>query len=332
LSKAEDKIKVAFIDIGTNSVRYLAVRIAPGKSLKILDRGLFSPRLGRGLAATGRLHPEAIERTLTALARLQETLRKQGVRTFRCVGTEALRRAKNAPEFLARAGELGLEEKVMSGEEEAELAYGGVRGLLSPGPAVVLDVGGGSTEIIVRREGETSPHLSSFPLGCVRLGERFPGEGDRARRRMAEFADSFLRTRLSHLPAGNLVGLGGTVTTLAALHLKLSSYQPDRIQGCRLTFAAIEKLLSRLISLPEKGRSDLPGVGRSRADIIIPGTIIVRAFLKHLRKKDLIVSDRGILFGMLRQFEKEEPAGPPGAAAGTPGSGPGRLQTLPRGP
>jgi len=291
-------MKIAFIDIGTNSVRYLAAEFLPAGGWSILERGLSSPRLGRGLDAAGRLRPESIEQTLTALARLKESLRKRGIRSFRCVGTEALRRAENAPEFIARAGELGLEVRVLSGEEEAELSYRGVRDLLPPGPVLILDVGGGSTEIIVRRVGEASPRVSSLPLGCVRLRENFPGGGGLPLRRMAEFAESFLRERLSPPPAGNLVGLGGTVTTLAALHLKLSSYQPERIEGCRLPSAAIGEILARLSALSEEERGKIPVLGPRRADIIIPGIIIVRAIMNHSGADEITVSDRGLLFGL----------------------------------
>ncbi len=307
-------MKVAFIDIGTNSVRYLAVETGPGNGWKLLARGLASPRLGRGLAAGGTLSAAASRQTLNELARITARLRKLGVERFYCVGTEALRRAGNSEEFTAGMKNQGLSLRILSGEEEAELAYRGVQDLLPPGAAVVIDVGGGSSEIITAREGGPAPEYFSLPLGCVRLREKFAGAENMSLPRMAEFTDAFLREQLSHPPAGNVVGLGGTITTLAALGLELSTYQPERIQGCRLTRAAIEKILARLSALSEAERGEIPVLGPRRADIIIPGIVIVRAFLKHLRKKTLIVSDRGILFGMLRQFEEED--GPPSGAAG----------------
>jgi len=163
---------IAGIDIGTNSVRYLAVETQPSGPPKIITSSLRTPRLGEGLTGTGRLSNNAVDRTISALSLIKNGLESMGVSEFRCVGTEALRLAGNGDIFIRRASEIGLTITILTGEEEARLIYAGAMDNLdlSTGGYTLADVGGGSTEIITAIKGG-EPHFISLPLGCVRLKE-----------------------------------------------------------------------------------------------------------------------------------------------------------------
>jgi len=304
--------RTACIDIGTNSVRYLAAEPEAGGGYILLDRGLASPRLGEGTGGTGRLGAAAIGRTIAALERIKSRLDRLGVKEIRAVGTAALRQAGNRRDFLCRAGELGLEVEVLTGEEEARLiARGAVSGLApAAGETVLADVGGGSTELIAG--GGEDQRAVSLPLGCVGLKERFsPGrDPDRSDLlRMREYCRSVLEELAPGFPRLDpLVGLGGTFTTLAAIRLGLEVYDGGRVHGMKLSREAIESIDLRLRRLSPAQRRDLPGLEPSRADIIIPGIVIVRVILDWSGRDRVTVSDRGLLFGLL-----EERAGPSGA-------------------
>ncbi len=296
-------IKTALIDIGTNSVRYLAAQVRREGGYSIIARGLTTPRLGEGLIGPGLLKEEAVGRTLTTLGRIRDDLSRLGVERFRTVGTEALRLAANGGDFIRRAGEIGFEVEIISGAEEARLVLGGaLSGLPSTaGGSLLADVGGGSTELIP--PGTDRP--VSLPLGAVRLKEEFsPGrEPDSGcRERMRERCRSVLGAALPDLPPpAHLVGLGGTFTTLAALRLGLEVYDGDRIHGLVLTRGEVEEIEQRLRGLSPARRERLPGLEPSRADIIVPGTLIVLSILERFSLSRVTISDRGLLFGLLEE-------------------------------
>ena len=328
-------MKIACIDIGTNSVRYLAAELSPSGEYTVLQRGLFTPRLGEGLAGSGRLKPAAIQRTIGALRKIRVDLQSVGIERYRAAGTEALRLAENGEIFIRRAREIGLEVEILSGEEEARLVYRGAAGSLSPprGNTVLADVGGGSTEIItVREDGE--PHPASSPLGCVRLREEAALSLNHGSENRKRFDESLNKASRSHCEersneailtkpalqwmrdhcravlkervptdtgAFSLVGLGGTFTTLAAIKLRLSTYDGEKVHGSLLTGGEIAEIENELSRLPLEKRKAVPGLNPSRADIIIPGIIIVRAVMEYLAVGKVTISDRGILFGMLDQ-------------------------------
>ena len=302
----EAAIKTAFIDIGTNSVRYLAAELDPGGGFSILERGLETPRIGEGLNGPGRLQAAAADRTLAALGRIKDDLARRGITRFRAVGTEALRLASNRGDFLGRAQALGIEVEVISGEEEARLVRrGGLSGLrLAGSGAVLADVGGGSSELIAAGGG-AGERAVSLPLGCVRLRERFsPGrEPDLIDlSRMGEHCRTVLeQSAAGFLPAAVLVGLGGTFTTLAAIELSLAVYDGSRVHGREMTGEEIEKICLRLRELPPNLRRRVPGLEPSRADVIVPGIVIAQAIMARLGSGRVTISDRGLLFGMLEE-------------------------------
>jgi exopolyphosphatase/guanosine-5'-triphosphate,3'-diphosphate pyrophosphatase len=269
-------------------------------------------RLGEGLHRTGVLRPDAMARALAAVEAYRDRARGFGAERLLVVATAAVREAGNREEFVGRlADELGLVVRVVSGDEEARLALLGVAAGLPPETArdrssyAVLDVGGGSTELIVAR-GARYLAAVSVRLGVVPLVERFlhadPVDwaeyaacADHVSARLAAEAWSELRPLAPRL----LVGTAGTITTLAALDLGLASYAPSRVQGHRLTGEAIRRLLSWLGALHVAERARLPCLEPGRADLIIPGIAVVLAVLAGLGLDELTVSDSGLREGIL---------------------------------
>jgi exopolyphosphatase/guanosine-5'-triphosphate,3'-diphosphate pyrophosphatase len=310
---------VAALDLGTNNCRLLVARPA-GIGFRVVDAFSRIVRLGEGLAATGALSEEAIARTLDALQICAGKIAFRRIAAGRYVATEACRRAANCDEFLARVrAETGLEIEIISTPEEARLVVSGCAPLLNPRIpyAVVFDIGGGSTEIVlVRLEGgrdrrRRHPHIlgsMSLPLGVVTLTDRFGGEVSPATyRTMVEEASSSLaafersyRIR-RHIRTGRvqMLGSSGTVTTLAGIHLALPRYIRALVDGSSLTFDQIAAVSAHLAGLDLAGRAASPCVGRERADLVLSGCAILDAICETWPVGRLRVADRGVREGIL---------------------------------
>ena len=310
---------VAALDLGTNNCRLLVARPA-GNSFRVVDAFSRIVRLGEGLAATGVLSEEAIARTLDALQICAGKIAFRRIASGRYVATEACRRAANCDEFLARVrAETGLDIEIISTPEEARLVVSGCAPLLNPRIpyAVVFDIGGGSTEIVlVRLEGgrdrrRRHPRIlgsMSLPLGVVTLTDRFGGEVSPATyRTMVEEASSSLaafersyRIR-RHIRTGRvqMLGSSGTVTTLAGIHLALPRYIRALVDGSSLTFDQIAAVSAHLAGLDLAGRAASPCVGRERADLVLSGCAILDAICETWPVGRLRVADRGVREGIL---------------------------------
>jgi exopolyphosphatase / guanosine-5'-triphosphate,3'-diphosphate pyrophosphatase len=310
---------VAALDLGTNNCRLLVARPA-GNSFRVVDAFSRIVRLGEGLAATGVLSEEAIARTLDALQICAGKIAFRRIASGRYVATEACRRATNCDEFLARVrAETGLDIEIISTPEEARLVVSGCAPLLNPRIpyAVVFDIGGGSTEIVlVRLEGgrdrrRRHPRIlgsMSLPLGVVTLTDRFGGEVSPATyRTMVEEASSSLsafersyRIR-RHIRTGRvqMLGSSGTVTTLAGIHLALPRYIRALVDGSSLTFDQIAAVSAHLAGLDLAGRAASPCVGRERADLVLSGCAILDAICETWPVGRLRVADRGVREGIL---------------------------------
>ena len=291
-------MRLAAIDVGTNSV---LLTIVDGELRPLLERATIT-RLGRGVDATRRLSPEAIERTLACLERYAAEC--AGVDELLAVGTSALRDAAGADQFLARAEQaLGVPLRVISGGEEASLTYdGALSGVAAQGRVLVFDVGGGSTEVIVERSG------TSLDIGSVRLFERHAPEDPPAPTDL-EALRTEIRQALETLPPlgriDTVVGVAGTVTTLKAIELRLDPYDVTRVHGSRLTRGVVRQLITQLAALPIAQRSELPGLEAGRADVILVGALIVDEMLDFTGKSELLVSDRGVRWGLLQRRARE---------------------------
>ncbi|WP_420829329.1 Ppx/GppA phosphatase family protein [Croceibacterium selenioxidans] len=306
----------AAIDLGTNNCRLLIARPADANFV-VIDAFSRVVRLGEGLAQTGRLSDQAMDRAVGALRVCSEKLKRRNVRLARSVATEACRRATNGAEFIERVRhETGIRLNVISAQEEARLAVLGCHILLEDGigPAVIFDIGGGSTELVLIEPGAPVPHIldwQSVPWGVVSLTETVGDEGTDAASRLARYrkmhklvADSFAgfaeRIAPFRLPNLRLLGTSGTVTTLASLHLDLPQYDRKAVDGLVVPSESMRDIATRLSTMGPEERRRLPCIGNERADLVVAGCAILEAILDIWPATRLGVADRGIREGILR--------------------------------
>lgn len=301
--------RVAALDCGTNSIRLLVADLpADGTGpLRDLSRRMEIVRLGEGVDRTGRLSPEAIERTRVALARYAKQIAELGAQRVRMVSTSASRDASNAAEFRAMVrATLGTDPEVVTGEEEARLSFvGAVRGLshrYRP-PYLVVDIGGGSTEF-VRSAGDAVDAAVSVDIGCVRMTERHlrsdpptPAEIAEATRDIVAAIDHALDIVDGRHP-GTLLGLAGSVTTVTALALGLREYRPDRIHHAYVSTVEVTRVARELLAMTREQRLALPVMHPGRADVIGAGALILQLLLERARADAVIASEHDILDGI----------------------------------
>jgi len=297
--------RVAAIDVGTNTVLLLVAERRGGRLEPLAERAEIT-RLGRGVDATGRLDPAAIRETAEVLARFAGEARALGVAEIACVATSAARDAANGAEFFAAArAAAGLVPEVISGDEEARLVWASAwRDFGGAGPLAVLDVGGGSTEFTAG-DGPAPRARTSLQVGAVRLTERHvrtdpPGPDDLAAlRAAARAALAPIGPLAAGLRGARLVGVAGTVTTLAAVEQALPVYDAARVHGSALTLGQIDALAARLSALPVAARAALPGMEPKRADVIVAGAVVVAEAMRAAGFDRLTVSDRGVRWGLV---------------------------------
>jgi exopolyphosphatase / guanosine-5'-triphosphate,3'-diphosphate pyrophosphatase len=295
---------IASVDLGTNSTRVLVGR-PTGAGLEILDRRNTITRLGQDVGASGRLAPEAVERTLDCLRGYREVLDRHGVERVRVAATSASRDAANRDEFFGAVEALiGTRPELLSGDEEGRLSFRGATGELDPasGPFLVVDIGGGSTEFIVgtdRVEG-----VMSVDIGCVRLTEKFLDHDPPQPEELSaciSLTDAYLDDVVREIPAAEartMVGLAGTVTTVAAVEIGLETYDRDRIHHFHLTREAAEDVFRTLATESRADRVHNPGLEGARADVIVGGCCVLVALFRHLGFDEMIVSEADILDGL----------------------------------
>ena len=304
--------RLAGVDIGTNSTRLLVADVDgddPAKArVEILDRRMTITRLGQGVNATRRLHPDAIARTVAVLREYREAMDALGASQVRATATSAARDATNRDEFFGPATDaLGVEPELLSGEEEARLSFLGATAELGdePAPYLVVDIGGGSTEFVL---GTTKPEgLISIDVGCVRVTEQFLASDPPAPEELSA-AVSVVRDHLAdvgrELPgideARTLVGLAGTITTVAAIEQGLPEYDRERIHHFRLSRAAAEDVFRTLALEPVDVRRHNPGLEPARVDVIVGGAIVLVSILRAFGFDEVLVSEADILDGLVR--------------------------------
>jgi exopolyphosphatase/guanosine-5'-triphosphate,3'-diphosphate pyrophosphatase len=313
----------AAIDLGTNNCRLLIARPS-GEGFAIVDAFSRVVRLGEGLAQSGRLSNAAMERALGALHVCADKLRRRNVHLARSVATEACRAASNGEDFIERVRcETGIALDIITAREEARLAVLGCHILLEPGngPALIFDIGGGSTELVLIESTDTVPLIldwQSVPWGVVSLTETCGEEGDDPLQRRARYAqmrglvtDSFApfaeRVASKHGDGGpihtmRLLGTSGTVTTLASLHLDLPQYDRRAVDGLIVPAHAMRDLSARLAGMSIGERRQLACIGKERADLVVAGCAILESILDLWPAHRLGVADRGIREGILRSL------------------------------
>lgn len=300
----------AAIDIGTNSTRLLLAKLKHGQ-ISTVYKDLHITRLGTGMTRGRELPASAVEHTISVLYNYRQVIDEYQVSRWRVVATSVVREADNASAFIVAVYRAtGLKVEIIPGEEEAQLSYLGVCQAL-PGVAypVVVDIGGGSTEFTFStlQAGDNPPKLEqggedfalhnySIPLGAVRLTEQ--------PRLLSQILPLF-RPVLEEIGSQRqpLVGVGGTVTTLAAIDQALQPYDSERVQGYRLTRDSINRILFELSAKDSEERMKVPGLQPERADIIVAGTTIIWAIIGYLGRPYLTASEADILHGIILQLQ-----------------------------
>lgn len=321
---------LAALDLGTNNCRLLVAEPSGDGGFRVTDSFSRIVRLGEGLGRTGVLAEAAMERALDALTVCAARLRRSGVRRVRAVATQACRAAANGEAFIRRVQEeTGLKLEVIAPEEEARLSVAGCRTLVTPGhdAALVLDVGGGSTELAwldLHRFGpDGRPKLAawaSLPIGVVSLAERHPeAEGRASKAWSSMLAEASEAVRGAGDPArlagsfaagrGQVIGTSGAVTSLAALHMRLPRYERDQVDGAWVTDADCRAVTERLLGMTIVERGAETCIGPQRADLILAGAAILRAVLDAWPAPRVRVADRGLREGLL--LDMLERADPP---------------------
>ncbi|BDH03400.1 Ppx/GppA phosphatase family protein [Streptomyces seoulensis] len=306
--------RVAAVDCGTNSIRLLVADADPATGeLTDLDRRMTIVRLGQGVDRTGRLAPEALERTFAACREYAEVIRELGVSRVRFVATSASRDAENRDEFVRGVVDiLGVEPEVITGDQEAEFSFTGATGELSGSdhlekPYLVVDIGGGSTEFVVGDDHARAAR--SVDIGCVRLTERHlvrdgkvtdPPAHEQVAAMRADI-DAAIDLAAEVVPlheARTLVGLAGSVTTVSAIALELPEYDSARIHHSRISRGRVRQITEWLLSSSHAERAEIPSMHPGRVDVIGAGALVLLAIMERTGAEEVVVSEHDILDGI----------------------------------
>ncbi|MFJ6633810.1 exopolyphosphatase [Streptomyces sp. NPDC091376] len=297
--------RVAAVDCGTNSIRLLIADIDPSTGeLTELDRRMTIVRLGQGVDRTGRLAPEALERTFAACREYAQIMKTHGVERIRFVATSASRDAENRDDFVnGVVGILGVEPEVISGDQEAGFSFNGATKEL-PGheERLVVDIGGGSTEFVIGH-GQVEA-ARSVDIGCVRLTERHvrqdPPSPDEiaAIRADIEAALDLAEETVPIREASTLVGLAGSVTTVAGIALGLDAYDSEAIHHSRISRDQVAGITRRLLASTHDERAAIPVMHPGRVDVIAAGALVLLAIMERAGVEEVVVSEHDILDGI----------------------------------
>lgn len=298
-------MKKAVIEMGTNSTRLLIADL-DGDNFEEIEKKLITTRLGAGVDTNKLLSDKAIKRGLDGLKKLKESVQKENVKEVKLIGTSALRDVGNSDTFKKMIkDEIGYNLEVISGEKEADLIFKGVTLDFNFNNYIIIDIGGGSTEFIWQNFKDDEINMKSIDIGAVRITDRFINDVNipLSRSKVEKISTHIRKTLKENIEISsdinNLIGVGGTITTLASIMLKLESYNSKAIHNYILKYSDINKIMNILRKLDLKMKKKIKGLDPDRADIIVPGTIILIETMKYLRKLKLRVSDYDILHGML---------------------------------
>lgn len=302
-SSPPDPTRVAIIDIGTNSTRILVADVS-GNQVEEVERISTVTRLGRGVDHSGKLSPEAIEDVCEAIAGYLKIVEELGAERVTVVATSAVRDASNADAFTAELRErFDLTTEVISGDEEARLTYrGAISGRAGTEPLLVLDIGGGSTELIVG-EGDRMVFHTSMQAGVVRHTERFITSDPPDPAELENLASDIARLIAEVIenaelpPIHDAVGVAGTPSSLAAVDLSLDPYDPEAVEGHPIPIEVAQKWLSRLAAMPLAERREVTGLHPARAEALVAGLVILIEVMRAFSLEQIRVSEHDILYG-----------------------------------
>ncbi len=313
-SESEVGRRLAVIDVGSNSIRLVVAEVRADGTYKILDQEKRMTRLGQGLALEGWLDPVAMERALDAIGTMQAIAGGYDVPRLEVVATNAVREAENGADFVEAARErFGLRVNVITGEEEGRYAFlSATRNIpLNGRPATIVDIGGGSTEVVLAA-GSVIDRIYSMPLGAVRLTETSVPSAPLPKKdwtKLRKEIDAEIDRRIGRPPftAEIMIGSGGTFTNLASMVKHQREGKGGNVQGYRFTPAEVVHLLHRLRELDEAERAGIAGLSSDRADIIVAGVAIVARLAKHLGTREIVLNDGGIREGILLGLTSRNP-------------------------
>ncbi|MFD6281526.1 exopolyphosphatase [Streptomyces sp. NPDC060209] len=306
--------RVAAIDCGTNSIRLLVADVDPATGdFTELDRRMRIVRLGQGVDRTGRLAPEALERTFDACRDYAAAIKELGAERIRFVATSASRDAENSDTFVRGVLDiLGVEPEVVTGDQEAQLSFDGATKELVGSdhlekPYLVVDIGGGSTEFVVGDDRVRAAR--SVDIGCVRMTERHlvvdgavvdPPTPDRIAAIRADIgaALDLAEETVPISSAATLVGLAGTVTTVAAMALGLEEYDSEAIHHSRVSVERVREITERLVASTHEERAAIPAMHPGRVDVIASGALVLLAVMERTGAREVVVSEHDILDGI----------------------------------
>lgn len=305
--------RVAVIDIGTNSTRLLVADVIDGEVSQVERRSTVT-RLGRGVDMSGHLSGEAIEDVCAAIGNYMGILQELGAETVDAIATSAVRDADNGSAFVAELRErFALSSRVLDGEEEARSTYlGATSEALPSGPTLVVDIGGGSTELVVGQRSEVTFH-DSLQAGVVRHSERCiasdpptAGELEALAADVRGLIESSVGTGVGEVSGA--IAVAGTPTSLAAIELGLEPYDPARVHGHVLALPSIQRMLSQLASVPLAERVEIPGLHPDRAPTIVAGVVILVEVMRAFEVEEVRVSEHDILYGTAITASRKNPS------------------------
>jgi exopolyphosphatase/guanosine-5'-triphosphate,3'-diphosphate pyrophosphatase len=315
-------MRVAAVDLGTNSTRMLVADVEDG-AIDEVARRLKITRLGEGVDERKRLLPAPIARVRNVLTDFRREAEKLGAERALAIATSAVRDAENGEAFLGEVEwSYGIETRLLSGHDEARLTFRGVSaGRELADETLVVDIGGGSTELVAGSSPSGLRFHDSLDLGCVRLTERFLRSDPPADAELGECASAVRALLAERIPPAlrpaAAIGVAGTITSIAALDLGLDEYDPDKVHGYVISREGAEEQLERLASLPLAERRELPALDPERAPVIVAGAVILTEVLRHFGLASIEASEHDILDGAALEAaalpEREEGAAPPGA-------------------
>ena len=307
--KSEDKIctdHIAAVDVGTNTIRLLIGCVKNGKVIREVSKRYIT-RLGRNLLETGVLHQKSILNSIEFIINIKDTCENCHVKHIVAVGTSAVREALNSQDFLSLVEEkTGIEINVITGEMEADLTLTGIMNdaIFTGVASIIIDIGGGSTEWVYSEKLKPI-NMGSIPIGAVKLKEKYvkhdpplPSELESVRNYIHEIADPIFKTFAGD-PSVTLTATGGTATAIASIDLGLEQYNGDIIHSHKVTISSLSELYNSLSVIPYNKRTEFKGMEPERADIIIPGMLILMCIMETLQSDGVIMSDHGLLEGLI---------------------------------
>ena len=300
-------MKLAAIDIGTNSTRLLIAEYLGG-NYKVLERDMITTRLGEGVDKNSFLSEKAITRTINAVKKFANNIKKHNIKKVKLVGTSALRDVNNNNKFSDILEEkTGYKLNIITGKKEAELIYKGVSTDLEEKNYRIVDIGGGSTEFIWSNE--NTIEMKSYDIGAVRLTERFISDIQKPLSKKEynnikqEVEKTITRLSKKEIADKTVIGVGGTITTLGAMDLGMTEYKSNKLHKHKLYHDSINQTLEQITGLSLNQRKDLTGLKPERADIITAGNIILNTIIEYYSYEFIMISERDILFGMIKELQ-----------------------------